>query len=87
MGNYDRSISTVVNVMTNLYSPAYDPDTDITNFYYDPGNVVANAYNSAFGIGSRPRTALIDRDGNVRYWGGAVLNHEAEWQARIEELL
>jgi hypothetical protein len=70
-----------------MVQQGYSPDDDITNFYYDPGSTVANAYNSAFGLGSRPRTALIDRDGNVRFWGGAVLNHDAEWQARIEELL
>jgi len=72
---------------TEMTQQGYSPDNDIANYYYDSGSSVFNAYCSAFGIGSRPRTALIDRDGNVRYWGGGVLGHEAEWQSRIEELL
>jgi hypothetical protein len=72
---------------TEMVQQGYSPDGDITNYYYDPGSSVFGAYCSAFGMASRPCTALIDRDGNVRYWGSAVLGHESEWQSRIEELL
>ncbi|MCD6282574.1 hypothetical protein J7J84_03065 [bacterium] len=72
---------------TEMTQQGYSPDSDITNYYYDPGSSVFNSYCSVFGVGGRPCTALIDRDGNVRYWGGAVVSHEADWRSRIEELL
>ena len=72
---------------TEMTQQGYSPDNDITNYYYDSSGSAFSAYCSAFGMSSRPCTALIDRDGNVRYWGGAVLAHDAEWESRIEELL
>ena len=61
-----------------VYVPGYVasnfPDTDIV-FAYD--NAYESAYYAAGGVGYVPQTAIIDRDGIIRYANSGGLSHAA----------
>ena len=82
---YYTSTATIANRIENVFG--YDPDADITDFYYDQDQSAYALYTDAFGYIAMPYNFLIDRDGDVRVACGPVKGNEVQWQAWIEELL
>jgi|GEM_PF-1304837 len=82
---YYTSTATIASRIENVFG--YDPDTDITDFYYDADQSAFGFYMAAFGNATMPHNYLIDRDGDVRASCGPVKGNEDQWRGWIEELL
>jgi hypothetical protein len=82
---YYTSTATIASRIQNIFG--HDPDTDITDFYYDSNQSAFALYTAEFGAATMPHNYLIDRDGNVRVSCGPVKGNEAQWRSWIEELL
>jgi len=82
---YYTSTATIASRIQNIFG--HDPDTDITDFYYDADQSAFGLYVAAFGNATMPHNYLIDRDGDVRVSYGPVKGNEVQWRAWIEELL